>query len=549
MTALGLPPGHSAAFNYGWSAQYSATVTWTDPLPRYLPGLWSGLGGHDFFFYAPLPFWFIAVLVAPLCPGCSPATEFVLGSSVLLVASGVAMFAFLRRFFALPAAAFGALVYVILPYHLLMDWFVRQAAGEFTAYAFLPLIALGMERICRQAGGGWILALGVAGTALSHLPTTLLAAHVFGALAVVLAVLQPGGTGAGLRLLARLAWFGGLGLALAAVYWLPALLLLDTVAADTLFDPYFQPWRWLYFAAEPPPNTQTALQILICFLACLPLLLGALRSARGALLAWILVPAALAVLLNTAPSAPIWREWIIAKVQFPWRMMVFVDFATAIAAAVLVSRAVDRIGKRIVQVAVLAALAPALVMALDVRYRLPGAPPDQQLDDDFAAIEYLGPELARTLRLRLDQPRLRHFDQFEVVDEVARLTAELHGTQTVPDLGARRARSFVLQPAPGASALALPVQYWALWQAQAGGVPLQARPNPTFGTLDILAPAGGFGAGPVAVTLPLQPSERAGAALSLLALLLLVATSLWRRRRPVRGAPPGADRARPPPLH
>ncbi len=527
MTALGLPPGHSAAFNYGWSAQYSATVTWTDPLPRYLPGLWSGLGGHDFFFYAPLPFSFIAVFVAPLCPGCSPATQFVLGSSIVLVASGVAMFAFLRRFFALPPAAFGALVYVLLPYHLLMDWFVRQAAGEFTAYAFLPLIALGIERIRSQDGGGWTLALGVAGTAFSHLPTTLLAAHVFAALAFVLVVLQPGGAGARLRLFARLAWFGGLGLALAAIYWLPAILLLDTVSPATLFDPYFEASRWLYFADAPPPNTQSAVRILLCFLACLPLLLGALRSARGPLLAWILVPAAVALFLNTAPSAPIWREWIISRVQFPWRLMIFVDFAAAIAASVLLSRAVDRIGKLTLQVALLAALTPALVLALGVRYVIPGAPAEQQLDDDFAAIEYLSPEMTQALLRRLDQPQIGHFDQFEVVAEVAQLAAEL---QDMPDLRDRTARAFTLQPTPGAAVLAVPVQYWAFWQAQAGDVSLQTRPHPTFGTLDILAPSGGFGAAPVVVTLPLQPSERAGAALSLLAFLVLVATSLWLRR-------------------
>lgn len=524
ITALGLPPGHSAAFNFAWSTQYSDALTWTNPLPRYLPGLWSGLGGHDFFFYAPLPFWFVAVFVDPLCPGCAPSTEFVIGCSLVLVASGFSMFAFLRCFFPARPASFGAVVYVVLPYHLLIDWFERQAAGEFTAYAFLPLIALGIERIRRNENGGWILTVGVAATALSHLPTTLLAAHPFAALVVAFAAIHPGGAAAKLRLFARFVWFAGLGLALASFYWLPAIMLLDTVSSAVLFDIYFEAWRWLYGGTEPQPNAQFASSVLVSFLACVPLLLCSMRSARGPILAWILVPATFAIVLNVAPSEPIWRAWIIAKVQFPWRFMALVDFATAIAAAALAAAAVDRVGKRLLSLSVVAALVPVSMLALSVQYRTSGVP-EQRYDIGFGAIEYLSPEMLDTLQRRLGQPRLDAFDQYDVLAEMQAIAAEFQAINGTPDIRSRGARSFTVLPMHGSTVLSLPDQYWIFWQAQtASGEALEVRANPQFGTIDIIAPAAGFEAEPVIVSLPFHPSEWAGGAVSVLALIALLAS-------------------------
>ena len=531
LVVLGLPPGHSAAFNYAWSTQYSEALSWRDPLPRYLPGLWAGFGGYDFFFDAPLPFWFIAALVGPICPGCSVATEFVLGASIFLVLSGLSMFAFLKAFFSTSPAAVGAAVYVILPYHLLIDWFERQAAGEFTAYAFIPLIALGMERIRRQEAGGRLLALGVAGTALSHLPTTLLAAHAFGVLVLVFVSLRPGGLVARLRLFARCAWFGMLGLAMASFYWLPAIVLLDTVSPAALLDPYFEAWRWLYGRGIPQPNTDFALRISVSFLACVPLLFGSLRSARGPLLAWILVPSACALFLNTAPSEPIWREWIIAKVQFPWRLMIFVDFSVGIAAAVLSARAIHRADRLLLAVGLMGIVVAAAFLSATVRYGYQGKPPEQRYRDWFAAAEYMSPEMTRALRHRLGKTEIGHFDQGAIADMIATMAAEFKDTQGNGELLDRQARSLTVLAPQDAAVLSLPVQYWFLWKAETvAGSALEIRANQRFGTLDIIGPVGGFGTDPVIVSLPRHPSEIQGGLASLLSALVLF-VPLWIRRR------------------
>lgn len=535
LTGFGLPTGHSVLFNYAWYTQYSEALSWGNPLPRYLPGLWSGFGGYDFFFYAPLPFWLVAAVIQPLCAGCTPSAEFVLGSAILWVLSGFTMFAFLRSFVDAASARMGAVVYVLLPYHIVLDWFERQAAGEFTAYAFLPLAALGLERIRRDQDKGWLLSLGVAGSTLSHLPTTLLVAHVFGVLLLVFVVVHPAGAAGGLRLLARSAWFGLLGLALAAFYWVPAIFLLDTVSPAMLYSPYFEAWRWLFGLGWQQSLPEFALRVLAAFLACLPLLVLSLRVARGPVLAWIVVPVLLALVLNTALSEVIWREWILSRVQFPWRLMTVVDFSTAIAVAVLAARAADVAARFRLATGLAAGLLTGICLALTVPDGLWG-PHEETFRDGYAAAEYLSPEMSRAVQQHLGKPELDHFDQSAIDRVIAAMAPEFRRTHGNGTLIEQRPRSLTVRAPQGAGVLSLSVQYWDIWRAvTASGTPLETRANRRFGTLDIIAPPGGFGTDPVIVSLPFQRSELAGGLASLAAALVLVVSGR-RRPRPVRDA-------------
>jgi len=73
--AEGISFGDSARYNFPWAVQYLDAFNLGAYLPRHLPGLWDGLGGFDFFFYAPIPFWFVTAFLSPICAGCSPETE------------------------------------------------------------------------------------------------------------------------------------------------------------------------------------------------------------------------------------------------------------------------------------------------------------------------------------------------------------------------------------------------------------------------------------------------------------------------------------------
>ena len=528
----GLPPGHSAAFNYPWAFQYAEAMTWQDPFPRQLPGLWAGMGGQDFFFYAPLPFWTTAALVGPLCGTCSAEVEYVIGSALILVASGISMFALLRCLFgSVPPAIIGAVVYMLLPYHLLLDWFERQAVGEFTTYAFLPLVALGVERLRRGEGGGYLLALSVAGTALSHLPTLLLAAHVFAPLCLIFAAIAPGGRIAKLLLLGRFLGFGLLGLGVAAFYWLPAVSLIGTVSSEILYGPYFEAWRWLYGPGQAHPSPDFAQTVAFTFLTCAPILVVSFLCARGALLLWIVIPAGVAIALNLTLTAAIWQSWIIFMVQFPWRLMSLVDLATAIAAAALVARLDRQWVQRVGAIALMLAMVPYALVMSDVTYRS-GLPAADRYVNWAGAQEYLSPEMTNAVRSRMPTASFTHFSHANVVATVTEMARDIEASPAFSQMQQRRNRAFIVEAQPDMVQISVPVQYWSLWRAEdAAGTPLRLRAHPEFGTIDILAPEAGFAAGSVRAQLSRHSSETWGAVISLLALVLMLGLRLAASRR------------------
>lgn len=515
--------------------QYSDAFAWSHPLPRYLPGLWAGFGGYDFFFYAPLPFWLVAAVISPLCPGCSPETAFVLGSSFFLPLSGLTFFAFLRRSFAPSAAAFGAVCYALLPYHLFLDWFHRQDVGEFTAYAFLPLIALGIETLRRGNGRGWILALGVAGVSLSHLPTALLAGHMFAPVCLTFVGLSPGGAAKKLKLLGQFAWYALLGGMLSSFYWLPAITLLHTVSPEILYSPYFEAWRWLYGPGQASPNVGLVLILSLIVLAEAPLLLGSLIFARGSLPVWIALPASFSVLMNLELTEPIWRHWVIGMVQFPWRLMIFVDVSAGVAAAALAAQVIrvrdKQAWKRPLAVSFLAIYLVAFALLFFSFESTFKTRPAESYTSWVGAAEYFSPEMAKVVARRLGKEKLDPFDQSLVVGEVGKMADEFRATATGVEELDRQPRSLTVVPQAGRSEITLPVQFWFLWQAKSSdGTRLETRVNSRFGALDVLAPPGGFDGSPIVITLPFHWSEIAGFAISTLTAVLLIAGVLRSRR-------------------
>ena len=55
--------------------------------------------------------------------------------------------------------ALAAILYMLMPYHL-NDMYIRNALGEFLSYIFIPLVFLGLYKICQKEKGIWILCVG-----------------------------------------------------------------------------------------------------------------------------------------------------------------------------------------------------------------------------------------------------------------------------------------------------------------------------------------------------------------------------------------------------
>ncbi len=375
--------------NLAWSEQFTRAVAHGVPWPRWLPLSHGGLGSPVFFFYGPAAFWLAAAF--GLC-GAATWPALAMAATTALWGSGVAMEWYLRdRAAARPLL--GAMLYMALPYHLL-DFKMRGALAEFTAYAALPLVAAGV----RAAGRGRpaLLALGYAVLIATHLPTALLASGF------LLPFLMIDAHGADRRALAGCVAGLLLGLGLAAPYLLPALLLQHDASIGTMTGTAaLQAARWTMWSHDRHIKVNLAV-IGGVAATLLPLALARLPTDRWAAFALALV----AVAVGLVPA--LWTIPPLGKVQFPWRLLAIADFAFAVAAA--------RTSWPMERLALL--LAPALIASATVlRVPAPTAPPipPAALVRHADVIEYLPPELdeetgaysPRALRLAAASPPVR----------------------------------------------------------------------------------------------------------------------------------------------
>lgn len=368
---LGTLPSHSAAHNLAWAGQFADQFRAGVFYPRWMADSFEGLGGPAFYFYPPLPFWLDA-LVSVVTLNTLPVTyRLAISATVLLWASGLAMHAWLRREeVGGGVALLGAIAYMAAPYHLL-DHYIRGAYAEFAAYAFLPLAALGIRWIAdRRRGGVAILALSYAGLLLSHLPTAVLASATLLPAYVLFRAWRATGAAAAVELVARSALGAALGVGLAAIYLGPALDLQGWIASEKLWTRGYSvetwflltPERWLKPIAMMELIARIAAAAAIAAVGVLLLLRGRPSGAgpRADAAFWALL--SLWCLVLMAGLLPwFWRIVpLVAKVQFPWRLMVVVEFSTITAICLAWAGVWSRLGRFCLAGAV-AALAMVLV--------------------------------------------------------------------------------------------------------------------------------------------------------------------------------------------
>lgn len=325
----------SLRYNIVWTDQFRAAVAGGNLYPRWLPASWDGLGSPTFYFYPPLAFWIGSVLDALTARLLPTGALLTLTSVVLLGGSGVAMRAWLAEQASPRAGLAGGAAYMIAPYHL-YDIFARAALAETCAYAALPLVMLAMRRVGER---GWVavpwLALSYAALILSHLPVALLATVL---LLPTFALF--GGWGRPTTITAVVAG-GVLGLCLAAAYLVPALGLTPYILAEAFGGDFYRPQSWFFWR----DGVWTYAIMWVVGPAWLGAMLFAVAAAWRARTAtrpgptWFWSAAVLLIGLLIAGVPPaFWRLPAIAQVQFPWRLMVLVEFAAITAVAIAAPR-------------------------------------------------------------------------------------------------------------------------------------------------------------------------------------------------------------------
>lgn len=240
----GYPIADNYEFNIPWAAYFSDQLYDGDFYPRWLTDYAYGIGAPVFYFYGPAPFY-LAAFVQSACMNCELKAALALWHLSFYLLAAVGFYYWARSFCGRGLSALCAALYAALPYHLI-DLELRGSLGESLAYAFTPLVLLGIKNTVANGRAPLLAGFSYAGLILSHLPTALLFTPIL--TAYVYIAMSTRGIW---RPTVQLAGTGFIGVILAAVYILPAITLRDFLLPDGWVAPFggdYEPSTWLFFS-------------------------------------------------------------------------------------------------------------------------------------------------------------------------------------------------------------------------------------------------------------------------------------------------------------
>src|SRR6267142_2420039 len=202
-----------------WYTHFS-TQLWAGNLyPRWLMGMNKGLGSPVFYYYPPIPF-FLTSLLKPFFPddlhGCH---QLGLSAALALIASGLCAYLWLKELVDRNSALLAAVLYMVTPYHLAADLYIRGSFAEYWSFVWMPLILFFTHKMVKGnklALAG--LAVSYALLLMTHLPTTL----IFSAIPVCY-VVYLSAKGQKLKVTGSVLSGLALGVGLSAVFFWPAM--------------------------------------------------------------------------------------------------------------------------------------------------------------------------------------------------------------------------------------------------------------------------------------------------------------------------------------
>ena len=330
----GLIFGHDTLSHLLMSRNFSNQFWSGDIYPRWLWQLNAGFGSPVFHFYGPVPFY-VAACLKPLFSNDPEGWHQIgLAASMALILSGFSAYAWLRNISGEKAALAGAVLYMVVPYHLSIDFYQRFSFGELWGFVWMPLILLFVRGIAKHDNKAIIgLAVSYSLLVMTHLPTTLL----FSPLVLIYALWAPE-YGARLQSFMRVSAGMAVGMGLSAVYLLPAL----TQQGDANFD-VMRSGHFLFqnsFLSLPESlfdgsrrfssglaRSMTLLLVVMLVVRLHSKKLTDDRKRREQQF-WVVV-AVVAFMMMLGPSEPIWQLFpLFQKVQFAWRLGAIMTLAT-----------------------------------------------------------------------------------------------------------------------------------------------------------------------------------------------------------------------------
>lgn len=313
--------------------------------PRWAPDYTFGYGYPMFNIYAPGALY---VSEALHLIGFDFVTATKIAFALAILLSGPAMFGFIKRLTGSSAAAFlSGLAYIYIPYHI-ADIYVRAALEESVALVFLPLALWGFYEVITRPSRLAVVgaAAAYAAMAFTHNGITVRFTIVLAIWVIVLMIAElrkrnlrmSEGAFAGIALRLGLPALGAvaLGVGLAAIFFIPALVEYQYVRVDQWFGNYydytnhfvyffqlFDP-NWGFGISQQGPRDGMPFQLgVIPVILAFFSIIAVIRNPGNTRRHWLFFLGLLSVetILMLGGSLPIWRVVpILGFAQFPWRL-------------------------------------------------------------------------------------------------------------------------------------------------------------------------------------------------------------------------------------
>lgn len=323
---------HDLLFHLNWNKHFTEQFWAGDIYPRWLTSMNGGRGSPVFFFYGPVPF-FVSALFKPFLAN-DPQGWLQLGLSIAvgLVLSGLFAYLWLRKIVDKWSAFMAAVVYMILPYHLIVDVYHRFSFAEFWSFVWMPLILYATREIVDNKDNGvFKFSIAYALLVMTHLPATLIFSLIPPAYAVLISAQKLKIKNLSLMLAAIT-----IGLGLSSIYLIPVLFTQENVSLSFMTH---GSWKYENNFLKCFPYADgingfsnfiyqvtlfTGFLGFICYLKSCNHLLNKKRESAF----WVVV-IGMSLFLMFPVSEIVWKNLsVIQKIQFPWRFNILISLAT-----------------------------------------------------------------------------------------------------------------------------------------------------------------------------------------------------------------------------
>lgn len=325
-----------AGIHLRWQLFYANEIATGNFFPRWMHQLNEGYGSPAFFLYPPLAH-FISSLTFPLFPTPAGVTyRLAVGICFASYIGSLGLYLWLRQASVTQrGAVIGAIIYAIVPYHLVIDTYMRQSVAELWAFAWAPWTLFAIHCFStRPTRGVLLFTLTAAALLTSHAPSSVFLFPAYCVYAVVIAR-----STRNWRVIYYTLGACILSIMMAGAYLIPALMQQRLVNTAALFSGYFEIKNWLFFGKVRWVSVNR--EILFTVAALLQVIttivlgwrtLAAHPDKMVRSLVWTgLVGTVVVFFLMTSPSLPVWELAEIArKIQFPWRLLMFQSLLLAL---------------------------------------------------------------------------------------------------------------------------------------------------------------------------------------------------------------------------